>query len=828
MVGFFLCQSGLTATAESIHQLESKIESAVLAKLPQCVAMDQDDVTDRVQDLESRFNNLLQRQQQLESVVCEQGAQQTAQLGQMQSQINAQGQQLAGHMEVQQQQLQTMFESQMAQIRGLLSKRPRDDQEWLSEAYQQGGGRRSRGIGPILCLSFEQGSRPSNINPFRRYWMCWTFVSFLFLLYIRSHHRNDCGFSNFSGGLSWWCHACFRCRLALTCAQDVTSSTAKHLFEYNSGFVVKRSSSAGFTPVWPHVLDLWCADLVVLSVVLTLFTSLGFAFLLIQSFGICILSLRSRESLQSLFPSGLSRGQVGVGHLSRWWTVLVGLTLLHRGEALNPGPCVSNQLLHDRDRTWSMGTFNPSGLGGKQQVVSSYLNHGDLWAVSETHLTSQGMRSFQGLKWSDSEFVYCVGGHPVPLRSHSCVTGSWNGVAVLSKFPTRAVPVPWSDQVFETSRAQITTTLCGDLWVTGGVLYGEPPGGTHPNAKDNTDVIALDIVTHLCQLSGLRFLAGDFNFEKGGLEVFQALENAGFRDIQDVAFERWGKPVCKTCKHSTRKDYFFISRELIPFLREVSVDETVWADHAVVQGFFSCAPQQLCRYHWRQPRNVSWPESFKVQFSSQFQQENDPTSKYTLLWKEVEQAASRTYVEQGKPALSSKQSGRGATLDTELVRAPFHRGPVRAGRASDVQPLFARLSQQHAHWFRQLRRIQSFVHFRKVHDSDTPQGHGVNLWSSILRAKGFEGPFTGWWERHSSRVFGAPISIPLSPPRWEVAVKIYESFLIDVRSLESLLRSQRCKHARDKRKELAHMIFKDIQGLLQIVWMSFWNRLKEK
>ena len=122
-------QTGIAAAAESIHQLESKIESAVLAKLPQCVAMDQDDVNDRVQELESRFNQLAHRQQQLETVVNEQGAQQSAQLGQMQTQLNAQGQQLAGHMETQQHQIQSMFEAQMAQIRGLLSKRPRDNEQ---------------------------------------------------------------------------------------------------------------------------------------------------------------------------------------------------------------------------------------------------------------------------------------------------------------------------------------------------------------------------------------------------------------------------------------------------------------------------------------------------------------------------------------------------------------------------------------------------------------------------------------------------------------------------------------------------------------------------
>ena len=95
--------------------------------------------------------------------------------------------------------------------------------------------------------------------------------------------------------------------------------------------------------------------------------------------------------------------------------------------------------------------------------------------------------------------------------------------------------------------------------------------------------------------------------------------------------------------------------------------------------------------------------------------------------------------------------------------------------------------------------------------SDTDQGHGVTLWSSVLRAKGFEGSFVTWWNNESSRVLGAPCTIPLCPPSHEIALKIYESFLIDVRRLEQSLKSQLGKHARDKRKELAHLIFRDIR-----------------
>ena len=123
--------AALTTATESMHQLESKIEQAVLSKLPQCVAMDQDDMPDRIQDLETKFQSLLSRQQKLEGVVQEQSVQQSAQLGQMQAQLNAHGQQISGQMEAQQHQIQGMFDAQMSQIRSLLAKRPRDETEAL-------------------------------------------------------------------------------------------------------------------------------------------------------------------------------------------------------------------------------------------------------------------------------------------------------------------------------------------------------------------------------------------------------------------------------------------------------------------------------------------------------------------------------------------------------------------------------------------------------------------------------------------------------------------------------------------------------------------------
>ena len=119
-----------TAT-ESMKQLESRVQSAVMAQIPQSVLqgvpMQRDDLDDRVGALESQVQALLGKQTSMEQSMVDHSQRQTQQLTQMQSQINAQGQQLHGQLESQQQHLQALFEGQMAQIRGLLSKRGRDE-----------------------------------------------------------------------------------------------------------------------------------------------------------------------------------------------------------------------------------------------------------------------------------------------------------------------------------------------------------------------------------------------------------------------------------------------------------------------------------------------------------------------------------------------------------------------------------------------------------------------------------------------------------------------------------------------------------------------------
>ena len=114
-----------TTLTEGLQQLEERIQSAVLSKLP--ASMEQDDAPQRITTLESQVQQLITKHQSLEGQFQEFTCQNTNQFAVVQQQIQQQSQTFHGQLENQTQSVQAMFESQMQQIRNLLSKRPRDE-----------------------------------------------------------------------------------------------------------------------------------------------------------------------------------------------------------------------------------------------------------------------------------------------------------------------------------------------------------------------------------------------------------------------------------------------------------------------------------------------------------------------------------------------------------------------------------------------------------------------------------------------------------------------------------------------------------------------------
>ena len=471
------------------------------------------------------------------------------------------------------------------------------------------------------------------------------------------------------------------------------------------------------------------------------------------------------------------------------------LLMCRLGEALNPGP-----------DNFVLGTFNPSGLKGKAPYVVSQLAHGDIWAVTETHLSDQSMNAFRAsMQFARSAHRYCVPGFPVPAQSNRVFHSAWRGVAVLSKHPTRAVNTCWPEGIYESSRAMISTTLVGAVWVTGATVYGEPESGSYPQQKANNEALLHAAASQVCFLhKGPRFVAGDWNVAYGTLHAFDMLENAGFVDLQDLALQRWGMPVSPTCKEKTRKDFCFVPRELQSLLISVQVLPDIFPDHAVLQGTFHSLGHVPPRSIWSSAKPFPWPVDWQVEPDAYDKCPGDCDAKYVSLWKHIEDSAAKAL----PFSVPAAARGRAATQQTRnVVDGTFP--PPKRSRAGDIQPHYVAASFRHAQWLRQVQRLQSYVRYVKVHGAASE--HAFRVWGAIVRAKGFTPDFVTWWTECGFHTHGAPTAVPYNAPEWTIAECIFDTVTLAFRSFESELHKASRLYSRHRREQNPNMIFQDVR-----------------
>ena len=467
------------------------------------------------------------------------------------------------------------------------------------------------------------------------------------------------------------------------------------------------------------------------------------------------------------------------------------------GEAANPGP-TGEPYFH-------LGSFNPSGLNHKAQYVSTHLKQCDVWAVSETHLSTKGLQSFRtSLKFHSSKFNFCIGGHPV---SDSQPNGKWKGVAVLAAHPTRALPQSWPSEVSGSSRAMVAATLVHDSWVVGGVMYGEPDGHLHPAHRVHNEILLQHVAGHVCHLSrGFRYVAGDFNETFDSLPAFQILQSAGFKDLQTLALERFGKVIENTRKQKTRKDFCFISPELQDLLIRVDVLQDVFPDHAVLRGCFRSLGARRPVQHWFRPSAFPWPQQFPVEDDFWRSNSLPAQEKYAAFWRHVESRACEAV-----PFVVPRNSfGRGQTVQTKSTKGAIN-APLRASRKNDFEPHFHGVSRRHVLWVRQVRRFQAYCRFCASTKSDLPPSQAAQMWRAIIVAKGFDQSFARWWHTCSYRTSGAPDACPEFPPPYEISNAMFETMVHATRSLEGQLMQASRQYAKLRRASNPNIIFRDVK-----------------
>ena len=230
------------------------------------------------------------------------------------------------------------------------------------------------------------------------------------------------------------------------------------------------------------------------------------------------------------------------------------------GEAAHPGP------------NPKIGIANPTGVMHKGHLFqeASDPQVPMTWALSETHLTNEGIRKFrQELKFQSSQWNFVPGAPAQPrMTAAGCVGGKSTGVGILSTVPVRALANDWSQETWDSARIQACAVRVQQQWIKIGVAYGFAQQPHTRATREATDQILENLTEKIIfQSKGFRIICGDLNQDDpDALEQFTIWRDHGFMEIQDIAAQKWNQTVQPTCHGKTRKDHMWISPELIPML----------------------------------------------------------------------------------------------------------------------------------------------------------------------------------------------------------------------------------------------------------------------
>ena len=323
------------------------------------------------------------------------------------------------------------------------------------------------------------------------------------------------------------------------------------------------------------------------------------------------------------------------------------LALWGVGEAYTPGP------------EFTIGVANMNGLHNKAFGFADSVI--DTWILSETHLTKGGIQTFQSnLRQAKAPYKSFIHGCPVASRSTVSDIGQWSGVGVLSTFPSRRLPHSWPAVAYNSGRLLCSGFCAKGVWISGVTLYGTPTGPTHVNGKKVTDELLSLALDRVLQMSGPRYIAGDFNHDLDSLATVTTLERLGFRDIQDLHAERTGQLPVATCRSKTRRDYMFLSREMANLFLSCQVDDDSVSEHSYLIGTFEGSLDLLDRFVWPIPDPMQWEAaSDRAPVGADlFVPGCDLEHDYAAFWTSVERNNNDVRRTKQKPVIRSMQ-GRG-------------------------------------------------------------------------------------------------------------------------------------------------------------------------
>ena len=436
-----------------------------------------------------------------------------------------------------------------------------------------------------------------------------------------------------------------------------------------------------------------------------------------------------------------------------------------------------------------------------------------IFGISETHLTQPGIKKFKSeLHCTESKFQFYPGA-PAPHRSAALTSigGTHVGTGFITTQPARNLQPLWTQDQWNQARFTMSTFLHNEIWISGAVVYAYAAQANTTKVRQQTDEL-LTVATEriVRNMTGCRFIMGDFNQLHGSLTQTCLWENLGWKEVQCLHQERNGCPILATCKQRTTKDFIWISPEMQQHLRTVEVVDNLFPDHSALVAHFWPFGKAETIYKWRKPKAIPWDQIKGPLPEGQFVLDLDkpPAEICQDFAKEFESRVNNHLSNQGKSGLQPCQVGRCQTLQPCQIR--LHSKPLKPSRSGEQAPLFHGQSLSHQRLFTQLRRLVSLTRLIR-HDPLTPsqRTHAEREWRAILKAPGFDKGFCNWWQRIPNKPEGCPPKLPRDVPTLSDLLLIHRITDREVREYETVLQQELRTKAVNARIANPHKIFKD-------------------
>ena len=168
-------------------------------------------------------------------------------------------------------------------------------------------------------------------------------------------------------------------------------------------------------------------------------------------------------------------------------------------------------------------------------------------------------------------------------------------------------------------------------------------------------------------------------------------------------------------------------------------------DHGILTGHFELERNAHPTFTWRVPRHrADLPPQFALPSRAIQSHAEGANARYMSLWSEYESRVSDSLLAQGCAPLEVGEKGRAHTAEVVVQTSPIV--PPAKGRQGEIQPGWHAHSVRHAHWCRQLRRLQALQQALKASTTTaTAVEHRASVWHAIRAAPGFGGGFEGWY-----------------------------------------------------------------------------------